>query len=72
MMLTLLVIHIIAGIATLFAAFAAITSKFIDFSHRWHVYSGRIYFWDMPGIFVTALAMSLIRVNPPMLFVSII
>ena len=67
----LLVIHIISGTATLLSAAIAIFSKLADSAHKWHVISGRIFFWGMTGIFLSALAMSLIRVNTPMLFVSI-
>ncbi len=67
----LLVAHIASGAATLGAAFIAISSKLADASHRWHVVSGRVFFDGMAGIFATALAMSLMRMNTPMLFVSV-
>lgn len=67
----LLLLHIASGTATLFASAIAIGSKLSDSAHKWHVMSGRIFFYGMSGIFVSALAMSLIRLNTPMLFVSI-
>ena len=67
----LLVLHIISGTATLLSALIAILSKATNTAHRWHVLSGRIFFYGMTGIFMSALGMSLIRFNPPMLFVSI-
>ncbi len=68
---TLLLIHIAAGTLTLFSAAVAIVSKLGDMAHVWHFYSGRLYFFGMLGIFLTGLSMSIIRFNPPMLFVSI-
>lgn len=66
-----LLLHIASGAATLLASVIAITSKITDSAHKYHVVSGRVFFYGMAGIFVTALGMSLIRLNPPMLFVSI-
>lgn len=68
---SLLGLHIAAGTATLLASAIAVTSKLTDSAHTYHVISGRVFFYGMAGIFVTALSMSLIRLNPPMLFVSI-
>lgn len=67
----LLVGHIISGTLTLLSSAVAITSKLADIRHDAHIWSGRAWMWGMTGIFVTGLGMSLIRVNPPMLFVSI-
>lgn len=68
---SLLILHVFSGTATLIASIIAIASKLTDSAHKWHVVSGRVFFYGMAGIFVTALGMSLIRLNPPMLFVSI-
>lgn len=67
----LLLLHIVAGTATLLSAAVAIVSKLADTAHQWHVYSGRLFFYGMLGIFITGTGMSAIRFNPPMLFVSI-
>lgn len=66
-----LIVHIVAGTLTLVASAVAIGSKLADVRHDAHVWSGRAWMWGMTGIFVTAMGMSFIRVNPPMLFVSI-
>ena len=66
----LLVLHVISGSITLFASVLAIASKLADTAHNYHIWSGRAWFWGMVGIFVTGLGMSLIRGNPPMLFIS--
>lgn len=68
---SLLALHIAAGIISLVSAFIAIGSKIGDMAHRWHVYSGRAFYWGMLVIFITALGMSFIRINVPMLFVAI-
>lgn len=67
----LLTVHIIAGTVTLITAAIAIVSKIADTAHSYHVQSGRIFTMAMTVIFITAVGMSLIRFNPPMLFVSI-
>ncbi len=68
---TLLLLHIAAGTLTLLSAAIAIVSKLADTGHQWHVYSGRLFFYGMLGIFLTGTSMSAIRFNPPMLFISI-
>ena len=56
----LLSIHILAGtIALLFAALAVSSEK----GKKFHVLSGRAYFWSMVGIFLTAIPMSIINSN---------
>ncbi len=60
---TLLILHIAAGFTALFTAFVAIFSKVIDVAHKWHVYSGQVYFWAMFVIFVTAIPMSFLQPN---------
>ncbi len=68
---TLLALHITAGFTALITAFIAIFSKLLDVSHKWHVYSGRIYFWAMLVIFVTAIPMSLLHPNLFLFLISI-
>ncbi|PON17889.1 hypothetical protein C2W62_10780 [Candidatus Entotheonella serta] len=60
---TLLILHIAAGFTALITALVAIFSKVIDVAHKWHVYSGQIYFWAMFVIFVTAIPMSILQPN---------
>ena len=56
----LLAIHILAGtIALLCAALAFSSEK----GKKFHVLSGRTYFWCMVGIFLTAIPMSIINSN---------
>ncbi len=57
-MSVLLPIHIAAGSLALLCALVAIsTSK----GKTWHIMSGRIYFWSMAVIFLTALPMAIIQ-----------
>lgn len=67
----LLLLHVLSGTITLLSSVVAIGSKLADVAHKWHVTSGRLFFIGMTGIFITGLSMSMIRFNPPMLFVSI-
>ena len=56
----LLTIHIVAGTISLFAAaFSLLSEK----GKRFHILSGRAYFWGMTAIFFTAIPMSIISSN---------
>ncbi len=68
---TLLIIHIIAGMAALTAAFAATAAKTLNVSHKWHVYAGTVYFWGMVVIFFTAIPMTIIKPNPFLFLIAI-
>lgn len=67
----LLMLHIVAGCTAVLTALMAIFAKRLDVAHRWHVYSGRIYFWAMGAIFVTAIPMSLLHPNLFLFLISI-
>ena len=56
----LLSIHILAGTIALLCAALAISS---EKGKKFHVLSGRTYFWCMVGIFLTAIPMSIINSN---------
>ena len=56
----LLSTHILAGTIALFCAGLALLS---EKGKKIHVTSGRIYFWSMAGIFLTAIPMSIISSN---------
>lgn len=64
----LLIIHIIAGFAALATGFIAIITKK---GKGWHIRSGRIYFWSMVIVAITALFLSAIRPNLFLLFISL-
>ena len=64
----LLPIHITAGFCSLLAAFGAI---FTVKGQAWHIRSGRVFFWGMVIIFVTALPMTLLRPNLFLFLVAI-
>lgn len=68
---TLLFIHIAGGFAALFSAAVAILSKSIDSAHKWHVWSGRIYFAGMATVFLTAIPMAVLRPNPFLFMIAI-
>ena len=60
---TLLTMHIAGGFTALFTSFIALATKSMNIAHKWHVYSGRIYFWGMVIVFVTAIPMTMIKIN---------
>jgi len=62
----LLAIHILAGTIALLCAALAVSS---EKGKKFHVLSGRTYFWCMVGIFLTAIPMSIISSN---IFLSLI
>ena len=53
-------IHILAGTIALLCAALAVSS---EKGKKFHVLSGRAYFWSMVGIFLTAIPMSIINSN---------
>ena len=59
----LLIVHIVAGFAALTAAVVATLTKTLDLAHKWHVYSGTVFFWGMLVVFLTALPLAVIRPN---------
>ena len=64
----LLTIHILAGTIALFCAALAVSS---EKGKKFHVLSGRTYFWCMVGIFVTAIPMSIINSNTFLFLIAI-
>lgn len=68
----LLVVHVLAGFISLTAAIVATLSKTLDLAHRWHVYSGTVFFWGMLVIFVTAIPLSIIRPNTFLFLIAIL
>jgi hypothetical protein len=68
----LLIVHILAGFAALTAAAVATLTKTLDVAHRWHVYSGTVFFWGMVVIFLTALPLALIRPNTFLFLIAIL
>lgn len=69
---TLLIVHILAGFVALTAAAVATLTKTLDVAHRWHVYSGTVFFWGMVVIFITAIPLALIRPNTFLLLIAIL
>jgi hypothetical protein len=68
----LLIVHILAGFAALTAAAVATLTKTLDVAHRWHVYSGTVFFWGMVVIFLTAIPLALIRPNTFLFLIAIL
>lgn len=64
----LLPIHIISGVIALASAASALSFK--KGKNR-HILSGKIFFWAMLGIFITAIPMSIINENIFLFFVAI-
>jgi len=67
----LLFVHIMAGCVSLLTGIIATITKAINVSHKYHVWSGKGYVGGMTVIIITALLMSVIKVNIPLLFISI-
>ncbi len=67
----LLIIHIVAGFAALFSSFVAILTKMGYDHHPTHLISGRIFCWSMTGVFLTSVALTLIRPNMFLLVIAI-
>ena len=68
----LLIVHIIAGFTALSAAVVATLTKMLDAAHRWHLYSGTIFFWGMVVVFLTALPLAIIRPNTFLFLIAIL
>ena len=64
----LLLIHILAGTIALLCAALAVSS---EKGKKFHVLSGRTYFWCMVGIFLTAIPMSIINSNTFLFLIAI-
>ena len=64
----LLSIHILAGTIALLCAALAVSS---EKGKKFHVLSGRTYFWCMVGIFLTAIPMSIIDSNTFLFLIAI-
>ena len=65
---TLLVIHIFAGVIALSSAALALST---EKGKKFHVLSGKSYFWAMVLIFLTAIPMSIINSNVFLFLVAI-
>ena len=64
----LLSIHILAGTIALLCAALAVSS---EKGKKFHVLSGRTYFWCMVGIFLTAIPMSIINSSAFLFLIAI-
>jgi hypothetical protein len=67
----LLVIHIASGTLGLIAALLSILNKAFNTSHRWHIYTGTAFVIAMTSICITAVAMSLIKLNVFLLLIGV-
>ncbi len=68
MIKTLLVIHIFAGVIALLSAALALST---ENGKKFHVLSGKFYFWAMVLIFLTAIPMSIINSNVFLFLIAI-
>ncbi len=67
----LLFVHIAAGSLALCGAFVATFTKMLNLAHKWHIYSGRVFFGGMVTIFLTAVPICFITRNIFLLLVAI-
>ena len=64
----LLIIHILAGTVALMSAALAVSSAK---GKKFHVLSGRTFFWSMVTIFLTAIPMSVVSNNTFLFLIAI-
>ena len=67
----LLFIHIAAGYIGLLAGFIALAVKTFDMKHTWHIQSGKIFFWCMTIVALSALPLSFYIKNMFLLLIAI-
>ena len=67
----LLAVHVAAGFLALTGATIATATMFFDCPHKWHVYSGKVFVFGMTGIVVTAIPITLIKSNYPLLLIAV-
>ena len=67
----LLTLHITGGVFALGSAFVALFVKIFDTSHKWHIYSGKLYLLGMIIIFLTAIPMAILHSNLFLFLVAI-
>ena len=67
----LLIVHTIAGTIALISGLIATLSKMQDIDHKWHVRSGRAFYYAMIVITITAFGLIVTRQNAPMFFVTV-
>ena len=63
-----MIIHILSGSIALFSAALALS---IEKGKKFHIYSGKSYFWAMVIIFLTAIPMSIITSNVSLFLIAI-
>lgn len=67
----LLALHIGSGFAALGAGLLAAGNKIFNRAHRWHVFTGRMFFVAMCMIFITAIPLSILRGNAFLMLIAI-
>lgn len=67
----LLITHVCAGFVALGTGITAAFCKIANLSHQWHLSSGKIFFWAMFTIFITAVPISLITENLFLLLIAV-
>lgn len=60
---SILTIHIIAGFLALFSSFVAVYTKLVTDRHQLHLYSGRVFCWAMTVVFLTSVALTILKPN---------
>ncbi|MGE3799571.1 MAG: hypothetical protein AB7H80_00975 [Candidatus Kapaibacterium sp.] len=67
----LTIVHVLAGSTALATALMATLAKAVNLKHRWHILSGRIFFWSMLIIALTAFPMAVIHPNTFLFLIGI-
>ncbi|HSW12040.1 MAG TPA: hypothetical protein VLI06_04325 [Solimonas sp.] len=67
----LLALHVGAGFVALGSGITAAANKIFELSHRWHIVTGRAFFWSMLGVFGTAVPISVLTGNVFLLLIAL-
>lgn len=67
----LLILHIAAGYISLVAATGAISIKTFDLAHHWHLRFGKVFFWAMIFVAISAALLSFYASNVFLLLIAL-
>lgn len=65
----ILILHVLSGFLALVTGFGALL---FQKGKKWHILAGRIFFWSMCGVAVSALVLSILHPNLLLLFISLL
>jgi hypothetical protein len=71
MLSILLIIHVSAGYIGLLTALGAMSVKTFGFKHVWHIRFGKVFFWSMMVVAISAIPLSLYVENIFLLLIAV-